>query len=79
MSPPLRGAGELSCLPPRVQAAQRVNDPSDAQFLHSLQHVQLARFAQTPAADANLKHQDGGGQVHFIGDGYALHAFVSQQ
>lgn len=50
-------------MPPRVQAAQRVLCPSDAQFLHSLQHVQLAKHAQTPTTDAHLQHQDGGRQV----------------
>lgn len=50
-------------MPPRVQAAQRVHYPPDAELLHSLQHVQLAQPAQASAADAHLKHKDGGRQV----------------
>lgn len=59
----LRWAGERPCMPSRVQAAQCVHHPSDAELIHRLQHVQLARPAQAPTADAHLQHQDGRGQV----------------
>ena len=50
-------------MPPRVQAAQCVYYPTDALFLNSLQHVQLAGAAQAPTTDAHLQQQDGGRQA----------------